>query len=99
MGEEEQQLRVIPEFAGGGAGNWPRTEMAHTVLAEPGETVLSAGSGVLANEIFPTTMITEWSGHFETPPSGLAMGESFFGQAGIDVLTIPRSLWESFVGG
>ncbi|WP_123821480.1 polymorphic toxin-type HINT domain-containing protein [Kitasatospora cineracea] len=90
-GSAGEELRVMPAYAGGESGGWPRIEMAHTVLAQPGEIVLSAGSGTVGDGLFPTA-INNWSGHFEPGDSLLPIGESAFGRAGIDVMAIPRSL-------
>ena len=80
------ELRVIPAYAGGGAGNWPRIELAHTVLAGRGGTVLAAGSGMrMGDSIF----INNYSGHFTPSAATLPLGEEAFRNAGIDVEAIP----------
>ncbi|MFD4532919.1 ricin-type beta-trefoil lectin domain protein [Kitasatospora sp. NPDC058397] len=89
-GSAGEELRVMSAHAGGESGGWPRIEMAHTVLAQPGESVLSAGSGQL-DELFGTS-ITNWSGHFTPEDSVLPIGEAAFGRAGIDVFATPFSL-------
>jgi hypothetical protein len=85
------ELRVIPAHAGGESGGWPRVEIAHTVLSAEGETVLSAGSGTVADDIFPTA-INNWSGHYDTPDELLSIGEDAFNRAGIDHIATPFSV-------
>jgi RHS repeat-associated protein len=77
-----RELRVMP--ANYGANGWPRTEMAHTVLAGPGGKVYAAGSGS-AMEGFPA-FINRASGHFEPGEETLPIGTAAFDKAGIDVI-------------
>ncbi|MFJ9772373.1 hypothetical protein ACIRVF_14195 [Kitasatospora sp. NPDC101157] len=90
-GSAGDELRAMPAYAGGGAGNWPRIELAHTVLAQPDEVAVSAGSRNPGNGLFPTT-VTNWSGHFKPDDELPSIGESAFERAGIDVMAVPRSL-------
>ena len=77
------ELRVMP--ANYGANNWPRTEMAHTVLAGPGGGVYAAGSGSVLMEGFPAS-INRASGHFTPGEETMAIGSAAFDRAGIDVI-------------
>jgi RHS repeat-associated protein len=92
-GPHGPELRVIPADAGGGAGNWPNTEMAHTVLSRPGESVLVAGSGQVGSSDFPT-VISNWTGHYSRGSTAdlLPYAEHAFNEAGIDVMAIPHDL-------
>jgi RHS repeat-associated protein len=77
------ELRVMPANFGG--NGWPRTEMAHTVLAGVDGKVYAAGSGT-ALPGFPA-MINRASGHFEPGPETMAIGEDAFERAGIDFIS------------
>jgi RHS repeat-associated protein len=90
-GDGGSQLRVMPAYAGGGVGEWPNIELAHTALTQPGEVVTAAGSGVVGDDVFPTT-ISNWSGHYRPPDSNLPVGEQAFDRAGIETLATPYSL-------
>lgn len=79
------ELKVIPMYAGGGPGEWPRLELAHTVLAGAGGRLQAAGSGTFY-EGFPVS-INRWSGHFEPPAETLTIGEAAFDRAGIDFIS------------
>ncbi|PWK89119.1 intein [Lentzea atacamensis] len=84
------ELRVMPAYAGGrSAGDWPRMEMAHTVLAGFEGKVLSAGSGNL-DDLFQMASINNWSGHFEPGEELMGIAEAAFGRAGIETITVPR---------
>ncbi|WP_306371048.1 RHS repeat-associated core domain-containing protein [Nocardiopsis sp. CC223A] len=80
------ELRVMPAEAGGGSGGWPRMEMAHTVLAGRGGSVLSAGSGSV-DDLLGMVFINNASGHFRPGDDLLGIGVGAFRRAGIDVIS------------
>ncbi|MFI0450827.1 polymorphic toxin-type HINT domain-containing protein [Actinomadura sp. 6N118] len=81
----DDDLKVMPAFAGGGSGGWPRAEIAHTVLAGLGARVRAAGSGTFM-EGFPA-FINNHSGHFMPGAETLPIGEAAFERAGIDYIS------------
>jgi hypothetical protein len=83
----EGDLKVMPAYAGGGSGEWPRAEIAHTVLAGLNGRLRSAGSGTFM-EGFPA-FITNQSGHFTPGIETLSEGEAACRRAGIDVIASP----------
>ncbi|MEU8797135.1 hypothetical protein [Spirillospora sp. NPDC048819] len=83
----EGDLKVMPAYAGGGSGEWPRAEIAHKVLAGMNGRLRSASSGTYL-EGFPV-FITNRSGHFTLGIETLSAGEEAFKRAGIDVIATP----------
>ncbi|MEO3830282.1 RHS repeat-associated core domain-containing protein [Actinomadura sp. B10D3] len=83
----DDELKVMPAYAGGGAGEWSRMELAHTVLAGLNGKLLAAGSGTFM-EGFPV-FINRHSGHFLPGLETLEIGENAFRRAGIDFISSP----------
>lgn len=79
------KLKVIPAYAGGESGGWPRAEIAHTVLAGLNGRLRAAGSGSIMDG-FPA-FITNQSGHFTPGSETLPTGVAAFQRAGIDVMS------------
>ncbi len=85
---KDGELRVMPAFAGGGAGDWPAAEIAHTVLAGLNGQVRAAGTGRI-DDLFGLE-INNSSGHFEPGDEAVGLGKAAFEEAGIDVMYAGR---------
>jgi hypothetical protein len=82
------ELRVMPAFAGGGPGDWPAVEIAHTVLAGLNGQVRAAGTGRI-DPLFGLE-INNSSGHFQPGDEAVGLGKAAFEKAGIDVMFAGR---------